>query len=90
MIILKPGKFTYDTPKAFRLIVLLNTLGKLIKKMIARWLQFDTVKYGILYPNQLGGVAQWSTEDAGVFLTHLVQAGWTKSLKTSIITFDIT
>ena len=36
MIIPKPGKPTYDTPKAFRLIVLLNTLRKLIKKMIAR------------------------------------------------------
>ena len=58
--------------------------------MIARRLQFDAVKYGILHPNQLGGVAQRSTEDAGVFLTHLVQAGWAKSLKTSIIAFDIT
>jgi len=35
-------------------------------------------------------VVQWSTEDASVFLTHLVQAGWAKSLKTSIIAFDIT
>ena len=50
-------------------------LGKLIEKMIARRLQFDAVKYGILHPNQLGGVAQWSTEDAGVFLMHLVRAG---------------
>jgi len=57
--------------------------------MIARQLQFDAVKYGILHPNQLGGVAQWSTKDAGIFLTHLVQAGWAKSLKTSIIAFDI-
>ena len=55
-----------------RPIVLLNTLGKLIKKIIAGRLQFDAVKYGIFHPNQLGGVAQRSTEDAGVFLTHLV------------------
>ena len=41
MIIPKPGKPAYDTPKAFRPIVLLNTLGKLIEKMIARRLQFD-------------------------------------------------
>ena len=44
IIIPKPGKPVYDTPKAFRPIVLLNTLGKLIEKMIARWLQFDAVK----------------------------------------------
>ena len=36
VIIPKPGKPAYDTPKAFRPIVLLNTLGKLIEKMIAR------------------------------------------------------
>ena len=89
MIILKLGKPAYDTSKAFRPIFLLNTLGKLIEKMVARRLQFDAVKYGILHPNQLGGVAQQSTEDAGVFLTHLVQAGWAKGLKTSIIAFDI-
>ena len=74
MIIPKPGKPAYDTPKAFRPIVLFNTLGKLIEKMIARQLQFDAVKYGILHPNQLRGVAQWSTENASVFLIHLVQA----------------
>ena len=89
MIIPKLGKPAYNTHKAFRPIVLLNTLGKLIEKMVARRLQFDTIKYGILYPNQLGGVAQWSTEDAGVFLTYLVQVGQAKSLKTSVIAFDI-
>ena len=90
VIIPKPGKPAYDTSKVFRPIVLLNTLGKLIEKMIARRLQFDTVQYGILHPNQRGGVAQSSTEDAGVCLTHLVRAGWAKGLKTSIIAFDIT
>ena len=75
MIIPKLGKPAYNTHKTFRPIVLLNTLGKLIEKMVARRLQFDTIKYGILYPNQLGGVAQWFTEDAGVFLTYLVQVG---------------
>jgi len=36
IIIPKPGKLAYNTPKSFCPIVLLNTLGKLIKKMIAR------------------------------------------------------
>jgi len=75
MIIPKPGKPAYDTPKAFRPIVLLNTLGKLIEKVVARRLHFDAIKYSILHPNQLGGVAQQSTENASVFLTHLVRAG---------------
>ena len=72
MIIPKPGKSTYDTFKVFRPIVLLNTLGKFIEKIIAGQLQFDVVKYRILHLNQLGGVAQQSTKDASVFLTYLV------------------
>jgi len=36
VIIPKPSKLVYDTSKAFWLILLLNTLGKLIEKMIAR------------------------------------------------------
>jgi hypothetical protein len=35
VIIPKPGKPSYSTPKSFWPIVLLNTLGKLIKKMIS-------------------------------------------------------
>ena len=89
IIIPKLSKPAYDTLKAFRPIVLLNTLGKLIKKMITRWYQFDAVKYSILHSNQLGGMAQQFTKNANVFLIHLVQAGWVKELKTSVVAFDI-
>jgi hypothetical protein len=46
VIIPKPGKPSYSTPKAFRPIVLLNTLGKLVEKMLACRLQFDGVAHG--------------------------------------------
>ncbi|KAJ3562534.1 hypothetical protein NP233_g9509 [Leucocoprinus birnbaumii] len=89
VIIPKLGKPTYLTPKSFRPIALLNTLGKLIEKMISTRLQFDCVKHEVFHPNQLGGIQQRSTKDAGVYLTHLVCAGWAKGLKTSVIAFDI-
>src|SRR6202790_5117279 len=89
VIIPKPGKPAYSTPKAFRPIVLLNTLGKLVEKMLARRLQFDGVAHGAFQPNQFGGVAQRSMEDAGVYLTHLIRAGWAKGLQTSVVAFDI-
>jgi hypothetical protein len=90
VIIPKPGKASYSTPKSFRPIVLLNTLGKLVEKMLARRLQFDGVAHNAFEPNQFGGVAQHSTEDAGIYLMHLVRAGWAKGLQTSIVAFDIT
>jgi hypothetical protein len=89
VIIPKPSKPSYSTLKVFWPIVLLNTLGKLIEKMISTRLQFDSVKFGVFHSNQLGGIWQQSTKDAGLFLTHLVKAGWVQSLKTSVVAFDI-
>jgi retron-type reverse transcriptase len=89
VIIPKPGKDNYSTPKSFRPIVLLNTMGKLIEKMLARRLQFESVKFDILHPHQFGGIFQRSTEDAGLFLTHAIRAGWARKKKTSIIAFDV-
>ncbi|CAA7267579.1 unnamed protein product [Cyclocybe aegerita] len=89
VIVPKPNKPSYFVPKAFRPIVLLITFGKLIEKMIASRIQFDAVKHDIFHPNQLGGIRQRSTEDAGLILTHLMRAGWVKGLQTSALAFDI-
>jgi hypothetical protein len=72
VVIPKPGKPLYDTLKLFCPIVLLNTLGKMFKKMLSNRLQFEAAKHGVLHPNQFRGVCQNSTEDAGCFLTHIV------------------
>ena len=89
VIIPKPQKPSYDTPKSFRPIVLLNTLGKLIEKVISHRMQVHTIANGYIHPNQLGGIQQRSTADVGIFLMHLIRAGWTKGLHTSILAFDI-
>ncbi|KAJ3511108.1 hypothetical protein NMY22_g15758 [Coprinellus aureogranulatus] len=47
------------------------------------------IKYDLVDPNQMGGVRQRSTEDAGLFLTHLVRTGWVKGYHTSVVAFDI-
>ena len=64
-------------------------LGKLFEKMLSNRLQFDMIRHNLVHPNQMGGVQQCSTEDAGIFLTHLVRAEWAAELKTSVVTFDI-
>ena len=89
VIISKPNKPAYDNPKHFQLIVLLNTLGKLIEKVIANRLQFHVVKNDFIHPSQLGGLKFKSTSDTGVALTHVIQSGWVKNRTTSILAFDI-
>jgi hypothetical protein len=58
-------------------------------KMLSNRLQFEAAEHGVLHPNQFGGVCQNSTEDAGCFLTDVVQAGWCAKLKTSMVAFDL-
>jgi hypothetical protein len=66
IIIPKPNKLPYDKAKLFRPIILLNMFGKLIEKMIANRLQFESISNSIIHPCQTGGIIQRSTEDAGV------------------------
>jgi len=75
VIIPKPNKLSYDSPKSFRPIVLLNTLGKLIKKVIGERIQFHVITNNFIHPSQLGGLKFKSTIDAGVALIHIIQLG---------------
>ena len=47
VIIPKPKKTDYTLPKSYRPIALLNTLGKLLTKIIANRLQFDAAAYEV-------------------------------------------
>ena len=47
------------------------------------------ISHNLVHPNRMGSIRQCSTEDAGIFLTHLVCVGWSAGLKTSVVTFDI-
>ena len=75
IVIPKPNKQSYNSLKSFRPIVLLNTLDKLIEKVIGERLQFHIVANDFIYPSQLGGLKFKSTIDADVALTHIIHSG---------------
>jgi len=54
IIISKPNKASYNLPKIFCSIVLLNMLEKLVGKVIRERLQFQVISNNFIYPNQLG------------------------------------
>ena len=89
VIISKPNKPSYDNPKVFQPIVLLNTLGKVIEKVIAEIIQFIVTSNDFLHLSQLGGLKFKSTLDAGIALMHIICSGWSKERSTSTLTFDI-
>ena len=53
IIIPKPNKESYNSPKSFRPIVLLNMIGKIIEKVIKERLQFHTIANDFIYFSQL-------------------------------------
>ena len=75
IIISKPSKTLYDQAKLFRPIVLLNTLGKLIEKVITERLQFTVINNNFIHLSQLGGLKFKSTIDVRVALTHIIRSG---------------
>ena len=75
IVILKPNKSSYDSLKSFRPIVLLNTLGKLIEKVIGERLQFQVISNNFIHQSQLGGLKFKSTTDIGIALMHFIHTG---------------
>ena len=89
IIIPKPNKKSYNSPKAYQPIVLLNIIGKLFEKVIDERMQFTTISNNFIHPCQLGSLKQRATSDTGVILTHFIQMGWVKNCTTSMLAFDI-
>ena len=89
IIISKPNKSSYNSPKSFRPIVLLNMLGKLIKKVIGDRLQFYVISNNFIHQSQLGELKFKSTTDVGITLTHFIHIEWIKNISTSSLAFDI-
>lgn len=89
VVIPKPNKPDYTKAKAYRPIVLLNCLGKLLEKILAWRLQFEGQKLGLLHPCQFGGTMQHSTVDAGVQLVHNIRQAWKASMDSSALLLDV-
>jgi len=89
IVIPKPNKTIFDSPKSYQPIVLLNTIGKLFEKMIGECLQFYMIFNNFIHHSQLGDLKQRSTMDVGIVLTHIIYSEWVKNLVTSTLAFNI-
>ena len=72
VVLRKPGKDDYTTPKAYRPISLLNTLGKLLEAVMARRLSYYAESYQLLPDTQFGGRPGRTTEQALLVLANSV------------------
>ena len=85
----KPGKPSYDTPASYKVIVLLETLSKVVERLIANRLAAQAHELGLLYPNQCASLPGVSSFHAAVFLSHEVTIAHRLKLKASSLFLDI-
>jgi hypothetical protein len=88
-VIPKPGRADYTLAKNFRPISLLECLGKLLEKVVAKLIYRDMSKHALVPSTQFGGRNASSTLDAGLTLLHDIQAAHQTGLRTGILLFDI-
>jgi hypothetical protein len=82
-------KRDYSLPKSYRVISLLNCLGKVAEKVIATRLSYLAETSDLLFPGQIGGRRARSAIDAALALTHDIQSARNKGLKSSCLLMDI-
>ena len=89
IVISKPNKKFYDSPKAFWPIILLNTISKLFEKAISERLQFVLISNNFIHICQLEDLKQRSTTDMSIILIYFIHTSWVKNISTSILVFNI-
>ena len=87
IIIPKPKKADYSTPKSYRPIALLNTLGKLLTKIIANRMQYDAAAFTLLHEGQC--VQKHATIDAGLVLLDFINTNCERGWHTSVCAINV-
>ena len=85
----KPGKPSYDSPTSFRIIVLLQTVSKILERIVASRLALQARKLNLLHRNQCGSLPSLSSFDACLSLVDTVCTLQRPGLKVSTLFLDI-
>src|SRR5437660_1917308 len=89
IVLPQPGKADYSSPASFRIIVLLETVSKILERIIAMRLSILTRSVGRRNTNQCGSLPGLSTFDAAAALTHDVRSYQRPGMKVSSLFVDI-
>jgi hypothetical protein len=88
-VVPKPNRADYTLAKNFRPISLLECLGKLLEKVVAKIIYGEMEKHALVPTTQFGGRNTSSALDAGLTLLHDIQAAQKSKLRAGLLLFDI-
>jgi len=85
----KPGKPSYHWPASFRVIVLLETVLKILERIVASRLSLVARTLKLVHSNQCGSLPALSSFDAALSLVDTVRTLQHPGLKVSTLLLDI-
>ena len=88
MVLHKSGRPSYNDPKAYRPITLLNTLGKLFSAIVTDDLSCFCETREVLPKNQFGGRLAQTTSDSMLLLPHTIKEKRRQKRVASVLFLD--
>ena len=89
IILRKLGKPSYEDPKAYRPIALLNTMGKLFSTIATDKISYFCETRNLLPATQFGGRPARTTTDSMLLMKHTIKEAWRKRKVASVLFLDI-
>jgi ribonuclease HI len=89
IVLRKPGKPSYEVPKAYRPIALINTLWKVLTAILAEQLTFVAEKHRLLPDHHFGGRPGRTTTDAMHLLTYKIKSAWRQGKVAAVLFLDV-
>ena len=88
-MILKPGKPDYGRVRAYRVISLLDSLGKLVERTAAHMIANHLETNRLLHEGQYGSRVRRATMDAAAVLMSRTQEAWKRKAVAGALLMDI-
>ena len=85
----KGGKRDFGLVRSYRVISLLNCMGKVVEKVVAQELSQYCEDYSKLHAGQMGGRKERSAIDAVAILVHTVQEKWEEKKLAAALFMDV-
>jgi len=89
VVLRKPDKPSYDVPKAYRPIGLLDTIGKLFSSLVAEDLTHLCDRHQLLPHHQFGGRPGHTTTDAILLLVDHIKQAWRAKKAAAVLFLDV-
>jgi hypothetical protein len=89
IILNKLNKLDYSVPKAYRPITLMECMGKVLERIVAKRVNNDIEEHGLLSMSQFGLRPAHCTVDAVATLVHRIQATRATNNTGALLLFDI-